>query len=679
MSAATISLYDAVEGRREDDVRQLLKQSNANPNWQTPETGLTPLCAAATLGSQVCILALLEHHRTDPNKKSLGNVALHMAGDMACVTALLADPRTDVNLRNKNRETALHIAVAYNQAESVCALLADDRTEVHSCNKEGRTALEDAARLGYHELVAAFLGNPRTDPNLGEPLIEAVRAGQLRCVEAFMANDRTLPNKYDWSGKQNGPGRTALFYATTSGNHRIVEALLANSQTNPNDPGNDRSGLPTPLAIAGEKLSSESGELNIEGLPDQNHGLPNFRRCFDVLLADRRTDPNLGGNSRGGTVRYNPLTIVIFNNDILSMEALLNDPRIQIDEKNSYGLRPLHAAATSDLPLCVAALLKHGADPNVRSEGMTPLHCAVEVGSIACAELLLSDPRIDPNSATVTDRERRRGGVPPLWTAVAANNIALTNALLAHELIDINKAPLTGDTPLWIAAQKGNHVCLEALLRAGASPFLTRPTHYGQKNRPFALDEARKQGHAACVGLLQYLFDTWNPGARGNLRMMPRWNKERAIRAVLCLQNFGLPRVVITIVLEYFARLLDKCYARTAFMTITHHQVNPMKTFPVPVQMDGSRPALLLRHQAQSRPRRPPPINVNDSGFESSRYLWQWELQVHNGEGYGLAITASSTLQHARYLSLDYRSNKTIGQRRVRSHMSQSSGLGEVD
>ncbi len=47
---------------------------------------------------------------------------------------------------------------------------------------------------------------------------------------------------------------------------------------------------------------------------------------------------------------------------------------------NNEGVTPIWGASAMGLPRVVSALLKRGANPNVRVEGMTPLHMATGVG-----------------------------------------------------------------------------------------------------------------------------------------------------------------------------------------------------------------------------------------------------------------------------------------------------------
>ncbi|MCA9094561.1 MAG: ankyrin repeat domain-containing protein, partial [Planctomycetaceae bacterium] len=71
-------------------------------------------------------------------------------------------------------------------------------------------------------------------------------------------------------------------------------------------------------------------------------------------------------------------------------KQLQSDPQLA-NSKNSEGWTNLHTFALAGSPCCVNVLLKHGADPNAKTNhGMTPLQLARSLNWTPVANLLLT-------------------------------------------------------------------------------------------------------------------------------------------------------------------------------------------------------------------------------------------------------------------------------------------------
>lgn len=131
-------------------------------------------------------------------------------------------------------------------------------------------------------------------------------------------------------------------------------------------------------------------------------------------------------------------------------------------EDPHYGTLLDLACRTPNNTLYVQALLNAKATPNkinkVRKK--TPLHFTIEAKDIHSFQLLLEDPRTDPN---VLDNK----GNSPLHDAAALKDTEFLKKLLSHEKININLVNRKGQTALHIAAQQGNAESALTLISRG--------------------------------------------------------------------------------------------------------------------------------------------------------------------------------------------------------------------
>ncbi|WP_205182846.1 ankyrin repeat domain-containing protein [Burkholderia sp. LMG 13014] len=172
------------------------------------------------------------------------------------------------------------------------------------------------------------------------------------------------------------------------------------------------------------------------------------------------------------------------------------------------GTTALHTAARDDRPELIEALLKAGADPNVRDrDGFTPLHYAASRSEIVARQLLAAGAGDQIRTASgLTARELLEQHQPGL-----ANELGLGSARLADQLLKGGAQPnaigtgpkvrpVPQTTPLHLAAMYDNPEMASLLLEYGANPNALdgkglAPVHYatGQSR---ALLEALVKGGA---------------------------------------------------------------------------------------------------------------------------------------------------------------------------------------
>ena len=162
-----------------------------------------------------------------------------------------------------------------------------------------------------------------------------------------------------------------------------------------------------------------------------------------------------------------------------------------VDEENSLGLTPLHAAAcqqpgnkeTMEMLIDAGANVEAG-NPH---DGTTALIYAAERGTVDAAQALLS------GGATV-DAAKKDGGTA-LMAASHRGHLELVQALIAARAA-LDKQNDEGATALMGAAQQGHALVVVALLRARADPSLRA---LGRT----ALEWAREEGHQEVVAILR--------------------------------------------------------------------------------------------------------------------------------------------------------------------------------
>jgi len=155
-------LVCAVDNKHQDCAKLLMEEGHADLNAGAAEGGWNPCLSAAYKGDVDTLKMLIATGQLDVEqvqKEQKDYRAIHFAAaskDNAkeLLTTLL-DAGADINAVNGNGQTALHIAVFWNNVEAV-QLLVDRGADKTIKNKSGRTAEQLAIHYDYVDVMKVF-------------------------------------------------------------------------------------------------------------------------------------------------------------------------------------------------------------------------------------------------------------------------------------------------------------------------------------------------------------------------------------------------------------------------------------------------------------------------------------------------------------------------------------------
>jgi ankyrin repeat protein len=344
-------LYIAVQEKRASLIPVLL--SYGSEVFAADNEGITPFdIAARNIDNIVNLLITTE---TVLQRDSAGNTMLHAAvknrGNPELIGRIL-DQRAIVDARNRDGDTALHIAVRMNQRENGEFLISRG-ANIFSVNASGESPLYIAfcSSSGLREWII----NPTTiiaRDGLGNNMLHYAAQWNLnRVIPIIIKNGVSVEDA-------NATGETPLFMAIKTDSPSTIRALVENSA---NLNARDTQGNSALHAAIRWNAVNAASSLIFYGADINAHALNGNTPLHDAVM--------LG---------------------MSDIETILIKEGANLEARNIDGNTPLMEAVRSGFASSVDKLASNGSDPATRNiRGDTPLHIAVGMERFDLVNLLL--------------------------------------------------------------------------------------------------------------------------------------------------------------------------------------------------------------------------------------------------------------------------------------------------
>ena len=454
-------LYISVQEKRTDLIPLLL--SYQAEVFAADNSGITPFDLALRDKSLHTgnIFSLLVTEETITQKDSFGNTMLHAAvknnGSPQHIGIIL-DNKALVDSRNREGDTALHIAVRMNQKENGEYLIARGAS-IFTVNSAGISPL-------YLSLTAAdgireWMINPDTiikKDGLDNNMLHYASQWKL---------DKAIPviiQKGVPVDEPNATGETPLFIAVKNNSPSIMRVLLDNKA---NLNARDKQGN-TLLHTAVRWNAKDSAALLISfGIDINAHSL------------------------NGGTALHDAVTL-----GMSEIETMLIKEGANLEVRDIDGNTPFMEAVKSGLIPSIGKLASSGADPSARNiKGDTPLHIAVAMERYDLVNMIIfmGISIHAHNTSGRTPFQIALGLSPRMVSSLlrgrintpddmgnSALHIALQEKasadiirIIINEGARINTVDNNGKTPLRLSVDLDLPEQAKILAEAGADPFFT--------------------------------------------------------------------------------------------------------------------------------------------------------------------------------------------------------------
>jgi len=451
-------LYIAIEERRVSLIPLLL--SCGSDIFAADNSGVTPfdLCVKADSN----IFDMLVTAETVNQRDSAGNSMLHIAvknrGNPEHIGKIFNN-RAPVDARNRDGDTALHIAVRMDQKENGEFLISRGAS-IFSVNAAGESPLYLA--LASSPGIRQWMINPTTiiaKDGLGNNMLHYAAQWKL---------NRAIPviiNKGISVESANATGETPLFMAVKTNSPSTINTLL-NNRASLNARDNQGNTLlhtavcwngkdsVSALLAAGVDINAYSANGNtplheavITGMSEIEHMLV----INDANLEAR----NIEGNT--------PFMEAVKAGNISSIERLALSGA-DTTTRNTKGDTPLHLAVAAERYDLVNMLLRSGASIHARNtSNMTPFRISLGISPRMVSALLTKD-RINVPDDT---------GSSALHIALQEKAPLEIIRAIINQGSRINTVDSNGRTPLRLSVDMGQFASAKLLADSGADPFLT--------------------------------------------------------------------------------------------------------------------------------------------------------------------------------------------------------------
>ncbi|ORX59112.1 ankyrin [Piromyces finnis] len=533
-------------------IQQLLQQ-NANTNYQNNYQE-TALIIASKEGHLEVVNKLLKFFSKVNNKDNFGDAALLAAcrnGHISIVKVLLEN-NADINIQNNYGETAVMVATKYNNLE-IFQLLLDFNANIDMQNINGWTALAMACYYGYENIVKCLIKH-KADITIKDK--ENKTAYEIAEKRQFSNITRLLEKteKYKQEKKEQGGNYSKGKEEEEEENY----FFSSESEWDSDSDGDEDKVIPNDTSLSSPLIPEKSDASNvtssemitptssqIEIVSDANKMNDNA----DVKKNETESNTNtskLKKRSKSGKRKYlslqlnnkigasfyqkigwSKLHILCMNGDIKQLNKLIDEGKVDLNEKTVDGWSALHIAVSNNKYEVVECLIHHGIDKNIENDHYSPLYIASQNGfndivkllvdhgadidkvtddwsaiQIACSnghyqtvEYLLSQGadihlktieeykllhiateennlcmvELLLNKGHVNVNAKNSGGWTALHIVARENFYGLAKYLIRYGHADVDEEDNNMNTPLHIASQYGNHTIAQLLIHHNAN------------------------------------------------------------------------------------------------------------------------------------------------------------------------------------------------------------------
>ena len=368
---------------------------------------MPPLTWAAMMGQTEAAELLLQHGADINGRNRDNNTALHLAVFLghAETAELLLKSGADVNVKNNDGATSVDmLGVPWEMTRLLTKPMGIEleREKVEAGKAKIRTIFSVDAKIGAEIL-------PNTESN-SKDLWAAASTGDLQAIKRYIEEGG------DVNALDGGFKLSAMSWAALHGQPEVVQLLVENGAEVDIKSGDGA----TPLHSAAFFGRTDVAKLLLENGADPQTRNNDGATPVDVLSVDWETTAFIGGLvgvdtgkeeiaamkigrdevaklfgvkgtfNDASASRAQNLSIAAFTGDLAAMKQALADGADPNTKDPQSGSTLLATAALMGHTEVVALLLEHGADVNVKSrDGGTALHAAAFLGRAEIVKLLL--------------------------------------------------------------------------------------------------------------------------------------------------------------------------------------------------------------------------------------------------------------------------------------------------
>ncbi|KAL1826609.1 hypothetical protein ACET3Z_005021 [Daucus carota] len=396
-----------------------------------------------------------------------------------------------LRLGDKDMDTALHIAVINNHIAIVKLLLEADPGDTHVQNHKGKTPLYIAVEKGYNDIVeiisttcpaqsldgpdgntALRIKNLDQGKNPGGALYEIYDIKAVLYAAAIAGDADAIAKLETEADILNKDEETILHVESKKGNLENVRFILREF-AHKNLLVKLDNQKETALTWAAYFGHTEVAEVLIDAarnLPPSDDDNPVTSFQAFLRLGDKDMDT--------------ALHIAVINNHIAIVKLLVEADPSDTHIQNNDGKTPIYIAVKKGYKEIVKLICTSCTAPSLKGPGVkTALHAAIKDPDhdnevveilIGAARLLSSDDDDDSQSPVSSFQAFLRQGDKDMNTAlhiaVMQGNLATTKILLEADPSDPHLPNNKGETPMYIAAEKGYSDIVKMICTTCTSP-----------------------------------------------------------------------------------------------------------------------------------------------------------------------------------------------------------------